>query len=61
MFIKYFSGIILDALEKIMFDALIKPNRLEFVELLLDNGVDMQHFLTASKLEQLYNAVSYLL
>lgn len=40
-------------LESAMFDALVKE-RVEFVELLLENGVSMSSFLTAHRLENLY-------
>ena len=39
-----------------MKDALIN-NRVEFVKLLLENGVAMSKFLTARRLEDLYQAV----
>ena len=39
-----------------MFDALVKE-RVEFVELLLENGVSMSSFLTAHRLENLYKVV----
>ena len=38
-----------------MMDALI-TNRVEFVNLLLENGVSMSKFLTRSRLEKLYKA-----
>ena len=40
-----------------MMDALI-INRVEFVNLLLENGVSMSKFLTRSRLEKLYKAKS---
>ena len=40
-----------------MMDALI-TNRVEFVNLLLENGVSMSTFLTRSRLEKLYKAKS---
>ena len=40
-----------------MMDALIN-NRVEFVKLLLENGISMGKFLTTTRLEDLYNAVS---
>ena len=40
-----------------MMDAL-KNNRVEFVNLLLENGVSMSRFLTTERLEVLYKAVS---
>jgi len=47
----------MDALEDAMMDALI-TNRVEFVNLLLENGVSMSEFLTRSRLEELYKAVT---
>lgn len=40
-----------------MMDALLL-NRVEFVKLLLENGVSLKKFLTINRLEKLYNAVS---
>ena len=40
-----------------MMDALVN-NRVEFVNLLLENGVSMSKFLTSTRLEELYKAVS---
>jgi len=37
-------------------DALVN-DRVEFVKLLLENGVNMQKWLTIDRLEELYNAV----
>ena len=45
------------ALEHAMFEAL-DNDRVDFVRLLLDQGVDMNKFLTVSRLEALYNSVS---
>lgn len=39
-----------------MFEALVKE-RVEFVDLLLENGVSMSSFLTARRLEDLYKSV----
>ena len=39
-----------------MHEALIH-NRVDFVKLLLENGVSMQKFLTIGRLEELYNTV----
>ena len=39
-----------------MMDALIN-DRVDFVKLLLENGVHMQSFLTIHRLEELYNTV----
>jgi hypothetical protein len=44
-------------LEEAMMDALVL-NRLDFVKLLLENGVSMKEFLTVSRLEEMYNSVS---
>uniref|UniRef100_A0A914E6R5 Uncharacterized protein n=1 Tax=Acrobeloides nanus TaxID=290746 RepID=A0A914E6R5_9BILA len=43
------------ALHSAMMDALLL-NRVEFVKLLLENGVSLKRFLTINRLEQLYNA-----
>ena len=45
------------ALEHAMFEAL-DNDRVDFVRLLLDQGVDMAKFITVSRLEALYNSVS---
>lgn len=42
-----------------MLDALVL-DRVDFVKLLIENGVNMQHFLTIPRLEELYNTVSVL-
>lgn len=34
-------------------------DRIDFVKLLLENGVSMKKFLTISRLEELYNTVSF--
>lgn len=39
-----------------MLDALVL-DRVDFVKLLIENGVNMQHFLTIPRLEELYNTV----
>lgn len=39
-----------------MLDALVM-DRVEFVKLLIENGVSMHRFLTISRLEELYNTV----
>ena len=44
------------ALEVAMMDALIN-DRVDFVKLLLENGVSMHTFLTIPRLEDLYNSV----
>ncbi|KAM7048545.1 transient receptor potential cation channel subfamily M member 1 isoform 1-T1 [Molossus nigricans] len=43
-----------NALEQAMLDALVL-DRVDFVKLLIENGVNMQHFLTIPRLEELYN------
>lgn len=40
-----------------MLDALVL-DRVDFVKLLIENGVSMQRFLTIPRLEELYNTVS---
>ena len=45
------------ALDQAMMDALVN-DRVEFVKLLLENGVNMQKWLTIERLEELYNTVS---
>lgn len=49
----YVSG----SLEQAMMDALVN-DRIEFVKLLLEQGVIMNKFLTIHRLEELYNSVS---
>ena len=44
------------ALERAMLEAL-ENDRVDFVRLLLENGVNMNKFLTISRLEVLYNSV----
>lgn len=51
----YFVG----ALEESMMQAL-EHDRIDFVKLLLENGVSMTKFLSISRLEELYNTVSYI-
>ncbi|XP_055980687.1 transient receptor potential cation channel subfamily M member 1 [Sorex fumeus] len=43
-----------NALEQAMLDALVL-DRVDFVKLLIENGVNMHHFLTIPRLEELYN------
>jgi hypothetical protein len=45
------------ALDEAMMQAL-KLGRVDFVKLLLENGVSMRKFLSIPRLEELYNAVS---
>lgn len=42
-----------------MLNALLM-DRVSFVKLLIENGVTMKHFLTVSRLEELYNMVTIL-
>lgn len=46
----------MSSLEQAMLDALIM-DRVDFVKLLIENGVSMHRFLTISRLEELYNTV----
>jgi hypothetical protein len=48
------------ALEESMMQAL-EHDRIDFVKLLLENGVSMKKFLSISRLEELYNTVSNIL
>ena len=43
-----------------MMDALVN-DRVDFVKLLLENGVSMHKWLNLNRLEELYNKVSYVL
>lgn len=47
------------ALDHAMFEAL-DNDRVDFVRLLLEQGVNMNKFLTVSRLEALYNSVIFL-
>lgn len=47
------------ALEQAMMQAL-QHDRIDFVKLLLENGVSMRKFLSIPRLEELYNTVSQL-
>uniref|UniRef100_A0A8C5EFD6 Transient receptor potential cation channel subfamily M member 3-like n=1 Tax=Gouania willdenowi TaxID=441366 RepID=A0A8C5EFD6_GOUWI len=47
---------IVGSLEQAMLDALVL-DRVDFVKLLIENGVSMHRFLTLSRLEELYNTV----
>jgi len=38
----------------------LEHDRIDFVKLLLENGISMKKFLTISRLEELYNTVSYI-
>ena len=46
------------SLEQAMLDALVM-DRVEFVKLLIENGVSMHRFLTITRLEELYNTVTH--
>ena len=47
------------AFEQAMLNALLM-DRVSFVKLLIENGMTLQHFLTVSRLEELYNTVTRL-
>lgn len=49
----------MNSLEQAMMDALVL-DRVDFVKLLLENGVNIHHFLTIPRLEELYNTVRVL-
>lgn len=51
-------NVLAGALEEAMMQAL-EHDRLDFVKLLLENGVSMRKFLTIPRLEELYNSVSF--
>lgn len=46
-----------NSLEQAMMDALVL-DRVDFVKLLIENGVNIHHFLTIPRLEELYNTVA---
>ncbi|XP_076849941.1 transient receptor potential cation channel subfamily M member 7 isoform X4 [Brachyhypopomus gauderio] len=50
----YGQKLLVDSLEQAMLDALVM-DRVDFVKLLIENGVSMHRFLTISRLEELYN------
>ncbi|KAM4596559.1 transient receptor potential cation channel subfamily M member 7 isoform 1-T1 [Fundulus diaphanus] len=50
----YGQQLLVSSLEQAMLDALIM-DRVDFVKLLIENGVSMHRFLTISRLEELYN------
>ncbi|XP_055010390.1 transient receptor potential cation channel subfamily M member 7 isoform X1 [Boleophthalmus pectinirostris] len=50
----YGQQLVVSSLEQAMLDALVM-DRVEFVKLLIENGVSMHRFLTISRLEELYN------
>uniref|UniRef100_A0AAY5F0L7 non-specific serine/threonine protein kinase n=1 Tax=Electrophorus electricus TaxID=8005 RepID=A0AAY5F0L7_ELEEL len=47
------------ALEQAMLNALLM-DRVGFVKLLIENGITLKHFLTVSRLEELYNTVTHI-
>lgn len=48
-----------NSLEQAMMDALVL-DRVDFVKLLIENGVNIHHFLTIPRLEELYNTVRFM-
>uniref|UniRef100_A0A3Q3K162 non-specific serine/threonine protein kinase n=1 Tax=Monopterus albus TaxID=43700 RepID=A0A3Q3K162_MONAL len=50
----YEQQLLVSSLEQAMLDALVM-DRVDFVKLLIENGVSMHRFLTISRLEELYN------
>ncbi|KAI5097873.1 transient receptor potential cation channel subfamily M member 7, partial [Silurus meridionalis] len=50
----YGQKLLVNSLEQAMLDALVM-DRVDFVKLLIENGVSMHRFLTISRLEELYN------
>ncbi|XP_028298892.1 transient receptor potential cation channel subfamily M member 7 isoform X3 [Gouania willdenowi] len=50
----YGQQLVVNCLEQAMLDALVM-DRVDFVKLLIENGVSMHRFLTISRLEELYN------
>uniref|UniRef100_A0A8C1PI23 Transient receptor potential cation channel, subfamily M, member 1b n=1 Tax=Cyprinus carpio TaxID=7962 RepID=A0A8C1PI23_CYPCA len=53
----YGHNLPVNSLEQAMMDALVL-DRVDFVKLMLENGVNIHHFLTIPRLEELYNTVS---
>lgn len=53
----YFYLLKAGALEQAMLDALVM-DRVDFVKLLIEYGVNLHRFLTIPRLEELYNTVS---
>lgn len=53
----YLSPLKPGSLEQAMLDALVM-DRVDFVKLLIEYGVNLHRFLTISRLEELYNTVS---
>lgn len=53
----YWCPLQVNSLEQAMMDALVL-DRVDFVKLLIENGVNIHHFLTIPRLEELYNTVS---
>uniref|UniRef100_A0A8C7JGX6 non-specific serine/threonine protein kinase n=1 Tax=Oncorhynchus kisutch TaxID=8019 RepID=A0A8C7JGX6_ONCKI len=54
----YGQQLLVGSLEQAMLDALVM-DRVEFVKLLIENGVSMHRFLTITRLEELYNTVTH--
>uniref|UniRef100_A0A8C9S6G9 non-specific serine/threonine protein kinase n=1 Tax=Scleropages formosus TaxID=113540 RepID=A0A8C9S6G9_SCLFO len=52
--------LLVSSLEQVLLDALAM-DRVEFVKLLVENGVSMHRFLTVARLEELYNTASNLI
>lgn len=52
----FFIFLQVSSLEQAMLDALVM-DRVDFVKLLIENGVSMHRFLTINRLEELYNIV----
>uniref|UniRef100_A0A4W6FIZ8 Transient receptor potential cation channel, subfamily M, member 7 n=1 Tax=Lates calcarifer TaxID=8187 RepID=A0A4W6FIZ8_LATCA len=52
----YGQQLLVSSLEQAMLDALVM-DRVDFVKLLIENGVSMHRFLTISRLEELYNTL----
>ncbi|XP_061879713.1 transient receptor potential cation channel subfamily M member 7-like isoform X1 [Entelurus aequoreus] len=50
----YGQQLLVSSLEQAMLDALVM-DRVDFVKLLIENGISMHRFLTISRLEELYN------
>uniref|UniRef100_A0A8C7Y7W2 non-specific serine/threonine protein kinase n=1 Tax=Oryzias sinensis TaxID=183150 RepID=A0A8C7Y7W2_9TELE len=53
----YGQQLLVSSLEQAMLDALVM-DRVDFVKLLIENGVSMHRFLTINRLEELYNTVT---
>uniref|UniRef100_A0AAQ4QH28 non-specific serine/threonine protein kinase n=1 Tax=Gasterosteus aculeatus aculeatus TaxID=481459 RepID=A0AAQ4QH28_GASAC len=55
----YGQQLLVSSLEQAMLDALVM-DRVDFVKLLIENGVSMHRFLTISRLEELYNTSPFI-